>query len=352
MAVVRACSWIVLIWLAVCAGAQADEGVVLLEQAGLRSRLCGALRIQLTGAAEVQCEPEGATDSLAQRISSSAERVRTLGARLGVLLERDPDPKRVRMYIVSGLGDRAVVAIESIEDRPEPDVDRSLALKVADAYQVVAAVRLAAPQSEAPVAALLAPRLTAPPAALHERGTPSGWLAFLDAGGGVSLSERTRALASLALGIGRARSGSRFELGAGVRLASRVHAQGALGRVTVHERGLQLSARLLWRLGRIELGGALTGLLAIASAEGLANDGSRGERKLLVPALDLALDLRLRLFPGASMRAAPGLELAAVRQRWAVDGSVLLDQRPARMVSLLSLVVSLPLSRESRGLQP
>jgi len=329
-------------WLAVCACAQADEGVLLRSEKGLRSHLCGALRIQLTGTAEVYCESEQGVESLAQRIASTAKRVRERGARLGLLLEADESPGRVRMYIVSTLSDRAVIAIESIEDRPEPDVDRSLALKVLDAYQVVTAARVVLPSSQLAIAATLA----------RPAPTIRAWLTFLDAGGGVSVGSRKRTFAAFALGMTRLLPASRLELGAGARLASRDREQSRAGQVSVFERGGVLTARLLLRRGRFELGGAMDGLLSVFSAEGVARDGSRGERRLLVPSFALALDVRYRLFANAFLRAAPALELSLLQQRWAIDGSTLIDQGLARVSLPLSLVVALPLSRRGDELQP
>src|SRR5687768_9552592 len=134
---VRSCLLTLLMWLCLSPCARADDRVLLFEQKGLRPGLCAALRIQLTGAAQVTCEREGDEATLSERITRAAERVKAEDARVGLLIERDPDPRLVRMYIVAAQNDQAVVAIERIEDRPEPDVDRSLALKVRDAFFVI-----------------------------------------------------------------------------------------------------------------------------------------------------------------------------------------------------------------------
>jgi hypothetical protein len=138
-----------LVWLLAVLGARADEGVVLREGGAARPGLCAALRIQLSGIAPVSCEAEPARAALSERIAATAARLREQHARLGVLLERDPEPGLLRMYIVAARDDQAVLAIERIEDRPEPDIDRSLALKIGDAYEVMAIVQAAAPQAGA-----------------------------------------------------------------------------------------------------------------------------------------------------------------------------------------------------------
>jgi hypothetical protein len=209
---------VVLVWLlGGSAGAQAQDGVLLRERDALRPGLCGALRIQLSGLAEVQCEAERGAEPLAGRVDQTTARVRAQDARLGVLLERDPDPGLLRMYIVSARPGQALVSMERIEDRPEPDIDRSLALKVASAYAMVGVARTAAPQNELPLAA----GLTAPRAE-----SPADWLLFVDVGGGVHLSGAgTRGLANLALGVARSRGRARGELARGARVDSQAHGE-------------------------------------------------------------------------------------------------------------------------------
>jgi hypothetical protein len=357
MGPVRAGLLALAMWALGCACARAESGVIMRERDGLRPGLCGALRIQLSGAAEVTCEPEDGSDLLSDRISAAAARVRELDARLAVLVERDPDPGRVRMYIVSAEKDQAVVAIERIEDRPDPDVDRSLALKVRDAYEVVEVVEKTAPASAAPLSAALA----SPAAKRAHQGvqlpafTPStepSWLMFLDAGGGVSLGTRQHGLAALALGIGQLAPGWRAELGLGARFASRSQEVQSFGHINVLARGPELSLRLLWRSARIEVGGALQGMVWFLRGEGVAADGSRGERTRLVPSVSLGPDLRVRLFSSAFLRIAPAAEVAFVSQRFAVEDFVLVDEGRVRFVLPVSLLLALPLGPEPESLRP
>jgi hypothetical protein len=354
MAAVRAGLLALAMWAFGCACALADSGVILRERDGLRPGLCGALRIQLSGAAEVTCEEEEGSDLLSDRITAAAARVRELDARLAVLVERDPNPGRVRMYIVSAETDQAIFAIERIEDRPDPDVDRSLALKVRDAYEVVEVVEKTAPSSAAPLSAALA----SPEARrAHQEPPPAppagpAWLMFLDAGGGVTLGTRQHGIAAIAVGAGKLASGWRAELGAGARFASRSQEVQTFGQINVLARGPELSLRLLWRSARVELGGALQGMVWFMRGEGVAADGSRGERTRLVPSVSLGPDLRVRLFSSAFLRIAPAVELSFVSQRFAVEDFVLVDEGMVRAVLPVSLLLALPLGPEPESLRP
>lgn len=311
---------------------------MLRERDGLRPGLCVALRIQLSDAAEVRCEPDEGTDELSERIAATAARVRELDARLGVILERDPDPGRVRMYIVSADSAQAVIAIERIEDRPEPDVDRSLALKVRDAYEVVEAV------AEAPSPLL---------ATLSER-RPSGpeHALFLEAGGGLGVGAGARGLATLTLGLSRAQPGFRLEAGVGARFGSGSEVVRSFGRVSVRERGPLVSLRATHSSERLEVGGVVEAMASLVSALGTASDGARGERRLLTPTLGLGADLRVRLFASAFLRFAPMLELSAFRRRFSVDERVVSDEGLVRLTLPLSLLVSLPLRGSAERLEP
>ncbi len=295
----------------------------------------------------VECEPERGSESLSARIEETAARVGELGFRLGVLLERDPDPRLLRMYIVAARGDQAVLAVERIEDRPEPDIDRSLALKVGDAYGLVELVRAAAPENAMPLAAVTA---RAPQPSQPASAPSAAWQLFLDAGGGPHVDgDRVRWLANLALGVGRRWSDLRIEAGAGVRFAANVQERNAFGQVSMRERGVLASLRVLWRGTRVELGGVLEGLFLSISAEGLPSSGGRpGAETFFTPVFGLGADLRVRLFASAFLRAAPMLELLR-NERLAIDDHLVAETGPVRVALPLSLLVSLPLQR---GLQP
>lgn len=325
---------------------------MLFQVPGLRAGLCAALRIQLSDAGEVRCAPEPTARDLADRLSAAADQVRAQGARLGVLIERDPDPGRVRMYILSSQTDQAVIAIERIEDRPDPDVDRSLALKVRNAYDVLDYVETTRPKQAVALASTLSAPPAPPKAAPGPAAPDSVWVLLLDAGSGLGLGNGLRAASSFALGLGHVRRERRFELAAGARLYSwRSERKEGVGKASMVERGPYLSARWLGRWGRFELGGLLEAQLSLLRAEGVAGTKSRSVT-LTTAVVGLGVDLRVRLFASAYLRFAPSLELPLPRRRLEVQERVLIQDAPVRAVLPLALVVTLPLARHPESLQP
>lgn len=335
---------------AMCARAHAEDGVrprapaqtsvLLLEAPGLRPELCAALRIQLADVATVRCAASDDTPDLATRIASAAGTLERDSADLAVLLERDPSPARVRMVLVGRQPDQAVLAIETIEDRPAPDVDRSLALKVRDTLETMSW----ASTDEPPPMSLA--RTLAVQTEPHRAASPLHML--FEAGAGARLAGSSRATGQLALGA-RATRGNRYgELVLHGQLASPVRAHDrARGRVVEDEWALGLALRGGRSLGRIALG--LSGELALvrASALGSTSDGrSRGERSLAFARLGLAVDLRVLLIQGPAgltLRFAPTLQVDPVALRFELDGQSVLAPGRVHVLLPLSLLVVLPL---------
>jgi hypothetical protein len=324
------------------------DAVLLLEQPALRPGLCAALRIQLTGAAEVRCEAEPSAGSIADRIERGGERVRSTQSRLGVLLERDPDPGRVRMYLLSAQKDQAVIAIEAIEDRPEPDIDRGLALKVADAFEIVEVVQRAIPEAtRSPLLATLAikPAVAADDTgALNEAATAT-WSGFVEAGAGLRAASGLHALGKFMLGAGWRRPLLDVEAAAGLTLASERTEENAAGQVALKERGPFVSLRVLSRHSRWAAGGALEAGLSFIAAQGTTNDGARGERTVTSPTLSLALDARFRVFDYLWLRLAPALEVLPMDRSFGVDGTEVVNDGFLRGGATLSLVIDFPVRR-------
>jgi hypothetical protein len=286
--------------LALTAGARADE-LVLYEAPALRPGLCAALRIQLTGVAEVSCRPDLPGDP-AGRIARAANALAG-DERLAVLLESDQH--YARMLLVGTAADRALLAVEPVEERPEPDVDRALALKVREVLETSRAQPSVSPQRPHAV--------------------------LLELGGALSAGAHTRALAVLALGL-RATRARRFgELVVFGRLASRLEQ----ARVREHEWELGLSARAGFVHGRFSLGPALDLGVVRARAYGRSEDGRSGDAALALPRFGLALDLRVTVHRALTLRFAPTLQLDPVAHRFSVED---------RALSLGHLHVLLPLT--------
>ncbi len=350
------------VWLLSAACVRAEDSIVLFQSGKLRSGLCAALRIQLSDVAQVRCVADAFGNELPARIAGAARLVQSEQARLGVLLERDPNPKRVRMYIVAARTDQAVIAIERIEDRPEPDVDRSLALKVRDALDVVSravlpptpatteATEPAPPAAEATLppnllVGVIAPRLSEAPKGPETEAADASlpWAAVLEAGGGALFGNpATR-------GAGRLLAGGRFngtgvsgELLFGARIHGPVSQKSAAGVVDEGEWGPELSLRALWSHRRLQLGAFAEAMWLSMDARGSTNTGARGTKKQRVLTSSLGVDMRLRLFTSAFVRLAPALEVLSVAQRFAVDERVTLDIGRTRVLLPISFLVALP----------
>lgn len=324
------------------AHARADGAVLLFEGQVLRPSLCAAMRIQLTDVAEVRCLPETGDASLGGRVTRAASSVRAEGAALGVLLERDPDPTRIRMLLVGAEGDQAVIAIERMVDRPLPDVDRSLALKVRDALERLAATaRVLAPRDDAHRAAEavpMAPVLASAPAA-----TARSWRihALLEAGGALSLGPDVRGLGVFGAGLRMASTRFYVDGLAMGQVASTTRVRSPEGTVTEDEWGAALSVRAGLTGRRFVLG--LYGELGALSvrALGATTDGSTGSMRRGLFRAALGVEARLALFSTVSLRFAPAVELYPVAQAFALDDRVALELGRARLTLPLTLLVAI-----------
>lgn len=314
---------------------RAQESVVLFETAELRPELCATLRIQLTDVASVSCRPESGGAPLSERIAGAARVVEQERLKLAVLLERDADPALVRMVLVGARADQAVLAIERIEDRPDPDVDRSLALKVRDVLDVLAVTREVVQARD-----LLPALLSEPP-----RPPTAHVRVLFEAGGGLSLARQTRAVGLVGAGA-RFMDITRFaELAASAHLTSELDQAVPDGRIEEREWGVALSGRAGRVLRRYSLGAALDLGLVRVAARGETREGRSGESQLTRFRAALGLDLRVRLLAGLALRFAPSVELYPVAQGFAIEERKNLELGRFRALLPLTLVVDLPVAR-------
>jgi hypothetical protein len=142
---------------------------------------------------------------------------------------------------------------------------------------------------------------------------------------------------------------TRYEFGVGARLSSRESPSQGGATVNLTERGPLLAARLAFRTGRLELGGALQLYLAFTAAEA---ERSREQKQVLTPVIGLGPDLRLRLFPLAYLRFAPSFELATVSRKYTVDERPVTERGYVGASLVLALVISLPVQQTHQGFQP
>lgn len=313
-------------WLLWLGNALGEDTLILFEQASLRPGLCAALRIQLTDLVSVSCRPDEAA-ALDVRIARVAQAVAEEGARLGVLLEPDADASKLRMLVVGAASDRAVLAIEQVESRPERDVDRALALKVREIFEV----SMSAARSQVAVI------LPAPDARVRAL--------LLELGGGVQIGLRAAPAASLALGARFQDAHAFAELALMGRVASSISARTSAGRVREDEWALGVSGRSGWTRGRLSFGPALEIAITRASARGETLDGRRGGATLAFVRLDLALDLRWLLWNGAApvqLRFAPALQVDPAAQVFALAGRHVLELGRVHAWLPLTLLVAMP----------
>lgn len=316
--------------------ALAAESVLLLESPALRPELCVALRIQLTGVASLECRAEAAAEApLAERLDAASALVAEQGATLGVLIERDPDPRLVRMVLVGTRADEVVLAIERIENREDPDVDRSLALKVRDALDVMVATRAEVTEQRA------LPALLTPPADVSAPPHPSAasYALLLEAGAALSMDQRARAAAVVGAGVRLRRQALYGELGVTLQRHARIH---DVGDIKQDEWGASLGARVGRMFRRVGVGGTAELGLARFDATGVTSDGNRGSDTRRLLRLAVGIDMRVLLLPSLTLRFAPGLAIYPEAQHYALDEQVL-ERGHVRAFLPLSLMVDLPL---------
>ncbi len=311
--------------------------MILREMPAVRPGLCGALRIQFAGVTEVRCVPDGEFNApLSARVAQTARQVSASGAALGVFLERDPSPGLLRMYLVASRADQAVLSVESIEAKPDRDIDRGLALKVLEVFNTLQETKDAG-GAGALVGVLGGPvRGQAP--TLPEGARGSGALrGFVEAGVGLRTGTTLTASVALSLGLSRQLERVRLDVVGGADMETPFEVRASSRHVRVVERGPTLAVRAVRSVGGVEFGGELHGRLAFVSAEGTALDGSRGERLLLLPYLGMGVDMRVSLTSRIWLRVAPTLDIALIHQRYEVDRITIVDAKILRLTLPLSV---------------
>lgn len=333
--------------------AQARDTVLLLQAELLRPDLCVALRIQLTDLADVRCLTRPSGRDLAARIADAAASVAREPARLAVLLERDPDPRYLRMILVGQPDDRAVLAVESIEDRAAPDVDRSLALKVRDTIEVLDASRAGAEAAgETHPRASLATVL-APPRTGSRAPSLAPWRGLLEVGGALGTSGAARGAGVVALGLRAGFRAGYGELALGAQLSSGLDERSAAGHVEEREWGLALALRAGREWSSFSLGALLElGVLRVHARGFTAVDDSQGEYARALARLGVGLDLRVVLLHAPTrvvLRLAPTLQVDPQRQRFELDEKRALDLGFVHAWLPLTLLFELPLQLSDGG---
>ena len=325
------------LWLWSLGCAHARERVVLFQTPDLRPGLCSVLRIQLADLADVACLPDPAGDDLAQRLSSGAVQTRAQEARLGVLLTRGERPGRVHLYLVGEKTDEALVSIA--EANPDdPDLDRSLALKVRAALDVaisVSALTSAPDKSPEPVSALLRTR---PPRRPR-------WEGLLGVAGGASLGTRRRFEGAMSIGLSKTYGVWSVEPRIAALFWSAVRVRGDDGRVDERAQAVGLRLHSVRRFNRLLLGGHLLSAVLRSEATALARDGRRGTRTSLLPLFGIGADMRVALLEWVWLCLRPRVDWLPVAQTYTTDDVKRLSLGRVRAALDASLLVRFPLER-------
>jgi hypothetical protein len=300
------------------AHAEGPPQVLLAETPGVRPHLCDALQIQLSGVAELRCERGPAQGDLTARIAALSALVSERRATLAAFVVEERGAGTVQLVIVGARPDRAVLAFEPLRDVPAPDVDRSLALEVADTLDAVTRAEASRAHEPGPPAALgaalAAPGAAAAPSAAHAL--------LLEAGGAYGPAGPLPWAGLIAVGLRRARARRALEVAASFALGSRARSETDAGEVELRGLAGGAAGRLLWRAGPLELGfhGGLG--LVRSRASGVSASGARGAGHVLSAQVELGPDVRLALGQSAYLALAPSLWLAPVAQRFALDGEL------------------------------
>jgi hypothetical protein len=258
------------------------------------------------------------------------------------------------MILVGQPDDRAVLAIESIEDRAAPDVDRSLALKVRDTIEVLDASRpdhAAGGRERAQPAGSLAPVIASPTAGrrVRPRASLSG---LVELGGALASSVAVRAAGVVALGLRAERSSAYGELALGAQRSSELDRRSAVGHVEENEWGFALSLRLGRTWTAFSVGGLLElGVLRV-HARGFTLDDSTGDYARALARVGVGLDLRIVLLHAPTrvvLRLAPTLQVDPQQQRFLLDQQPALDLGRVHAWVPLTLLFELPLQQSAGG---
>jgi len=344
--------------------AQAQDRVLLVQEAGAPARpeLLLALRIQLTGAAEVETAAVPDSQSTTARIESAsvlagAENALAVVWTEGPIVTQDGSQEAV-LYVVGQQHGRALLEVVRVPGDSGPDMDRTLALKVREIVDALQAAR-----AHAPGAALLTPTGTAQKTSARAAPSPTPapspgsspapsspaaeahWTAAA-ALGVLASAQAGAAYGQWGAGIG---VGPRLNLAAntlrlsgmlGLALYPRTEVQKAGARVGIVEITPSLALHAQSKQGPLWLGARVGGALAFISADGRNAQGTRGVADQQLASLLFGVDAELPLGANLGVSLAVALEAHLRRQRFAVDDKQVADLSRLRPLAMLALTWS------------
>lgn len=313
---------------AVVASAAEPAAVVVASAAGEHARagLVEALRIQLTGRAQIRDGAMLSGPSLSSRTEAASALVGVDHTRLVVWVERPAHPPEDDVFLLHVVGDRqgrVLVLVHRVESPDDGGLDRALALKVAEVFDAV----VLAP----PVVALST--LVAQPAVRAQAPVPSTegqtrWGFAGDIGGwGATGTGTAPAQGGVAFGAAaRLRYGALLaELAAVGRAVTTLEAESEAGSVAASEGAVGGALRLAGTVSVVALGGELGFGARIVDATGTTPGGKSGSDSTLVPYVNLLPQATFALSELIALRASVGVEVSLKHHRFAVNEAPVLD---------------------------
>jgi hypothetical protein len=332
-------TWLLLVSLlalSLPAFAAPDVRVMLLQTDGGadRSAFLDALQIQLARKAIVSTGPELPAGPSSTRIERVARIIAMDGVKLAVWVDAglatEDGSREFVLYAVGREQDTTVVRTARVHGVDGPEINRALALKVGELLDA------------------------SPPLAVQDAGQPQ--IATQAQGGeGIGLVLELGLVGAMGAGSDAIQSGLLAAFGASwqsprwrgegyaaFRWMADSEFEAPAGHADVSEVALSVGARVLLGRGRLVAGGHVELGARLLDASGMAADGRDGGAWRAVPTLLGGAELRLALVAPLSLRAAAGVELALIHQRFAFEGSAVADFGRIRPTASLSLVLAAP----------
>jgi hypothetical protein len=314
---------------------QAEDRVVLLEDsAAARGGLGSALRIQLTGAAEVEVRDLPENAGVSRKMQAASELTQSEDVLLVVwaepAIELADGSREAVLYAVGHKQGRALVEIVRVPGGEGPDVERSLALKVREVVDEVRHNREQAAASELMLEPAAAAPVTAEPA-WGARVSVAGALAPLS---GSDLGQwGARLAAGPAWRDGPLRISGLVELAVFPELEVQVPP----AEVRLFELAPGALAHAQWRQADVWIGLRAGLSFSFLNAEGHSAAGS-GEGSELAPAWLFGVDVEVPIGAGVGVAAALDLQARIRRQRFTVAGDQVVDL--GRLRPLVSIALT------------
>jgi len=317
---------------------QAEDRVVLLQDpaAPPGSGLASALRIQLTGAADVDVRDVPQDVGVSLRIQAASLLAQADDVLVAVWAEPAVEvgggAREAVLYVVGHEQGRALVEIVRVPGGEGPDVDRTLALKVRELVDEVRANRAQAAAND----------LTLEPAAATVARSEPAWGARVLLAGALaplSGSDLGQWGARLAAGPAWRDGALRISGLAELTVFPELELGAAAGQARLFELAPGLLGHAQWRQGAVWIGLRAGLFVSVLAAQGQSARG-RGEAREIAPSWLAGVDVELPIGDGVGLAAAVDLQARIRRQRFSIDENEVVDLGRLRPVVSIALTWS------------